>query len=206
MPFYPVVSSKTALIVYDMTRDVVDEGGHLHAPRAKEVVARLVPLIKRCRGAGMPVIFLRQVLAADGSDAGLLDTIYPGFTAVFRRGAPGTEIPPALGMQPQDWLIDKNRFSAFWGTGLHDRLLQRGIDTVIITGCSTAVGCETTARDAATRDIKAIVASDGMVTRPLRDLGWGAFSEDEVHRMTLTVLAQTFARVASIEEILKEIP
>jgi ureidoacrylate peracid hydrolase len=205
MPFYPIVPSKTALIVFDMTRDVVDNGGQLYSSQAKEVVARIAPLIQRCRNAGMPVIFVRQVLAADGSDAGLLNSIYPRRTA-YQRGDPGIEIYPGLGMQVGDWLIDKNRFSAFWGTGLHDRLLQRGIDTVIITGCSTAVGCETTARDATTRDLKVIFVSDGTVTRPLRDLGWGAFTEDEVHRMTLTVLGHTFARIASIQEISKEIP
>jgi ureidoacrylate peracid hydrolase len=205
MPFYPVVPGKTALIVFDMTRGVVERGADLYSPQAKEVITRLAPLVARCRSAGMPVIFVRQVLAADGSDAGLLNSIYPGRTA-YRRGDPGIEIHPDLGMQSGDWLIDKNRFSAFWGTGLHDRLLQRGIDTVIITGCSTAVGCETTARDATTRDLKVIFASDGTVTRPLCDLGWGAFSEDEVRRMTLTVLGHTFARIASIQEILKEIP
>jgi ureidoacrylate peracid hydrolase len=205
MPFYPVVPSKTALIVFDMTRDVATKGAHLYSPQAEEVIARLAPLIQRCRSAEMLVIFVREVLAADGSDAGLLNTIYPGLTA-FRRGDPGIEIHPGLGMQPGDWLIDKNRFSAFWGTGLHDRLLQRDIDTVIITGCSTAVGCETTARDATTRDLKVIFASDGTITRPLSDLGWGAFSEEEVHRMTLTVLGHTFARIASIQQILKEFP
>ncbi len=206
MPRYPIIPRKTALIVYDMTNDiVVAKSGHLAAPWAKEVlVPRLLPLIERCREVGILVVFVRQVLKSDGSDAGRLNDIYPGLTA-FRAGSPGVEIYPGLGLKPSDWLIDKNRFSAFWGTLLHDRLLQRGIDTLIITGCSTAVGCETTARDATTRDFKVIFTSDGTVTRALADLGWGAFSEEEVHRMTLTVLGHTFARIARIDEILKEI-
>ena len=205
MPAYPVIPKKTALIVFDMTNDVVARDGHLDTPQAREVlVPRLLPLIERCREVGILVVFVRQILDSDGSDAGRLNDIYPGLKA-FRRGSPGVEIYPGLGMKPSDWLVDKNRFSAFWGTRLHDQLLDRGIDTIIITGCSTAVGCETTARDATTRDFKVIFTSDGTVTRPLADLGWGAFSEDEVHRMTLTVLGHTFARIASVEEILQEI-
>jgi len=202
---YPIVPNKTALFVYDMINEIVAADGRLNTPAAREVlVPRLLPLIARCREVGILVVFVRQILDAEGSDAGRLNDIYPGLK-VFRRGSSGVEIYPGLGRMPGDLLVDKNRFSAFWGTRLHDQLLGRGIDTVIITGCSTAVGCETTARDATTRDFKVIFASDGTVTRALADIGWGAFSEDEVHRMTLTVLGHTYARIASIGEILKEI-
>lgn len=204
MPHYPIVPHKTALFVYDLTNDILGSGVKPAVPGTAEVIQRLASFITHCRRAGVLVVFVRQILEADGSDAGILNDIYPGLKA-FRRGDPGTEICAELGKQPTDWLIDKNRYHAFWGTGLHDRLQQRGIDTVIITGCSTAVGCESTAREATTRDFKVIFTADGTITRPLSDIGWGAFSADEVHRMTLTVLGHSFARIASIGEVLAEI-
>lgn len=95
MPHYAINPGKTALIVYDMTNTFVAEGGEFATREARQtLVPRLVPFIGKCRAAGILVVFARQVLAADGSDAGRLDDIYPGRLAPFHAGGWGIEIYP----------------------------------------------------------------------------------------------------------------
>jgi maleamate amidohydrolase len=50
------------------------------------------------------------------------------------------EIVPELPPQPQDVIIIKQYASAFFGTSLSATLVAMGIDTLILTGCSTS-GC-----------------------------------------------------------------
>jgi len=189
-----------------MTNTFVAEGGEFATREARQtLLPRLVPFIGKCRAAGILVVFARQVLAADGSDAGSLDDIYPGRLAPFHAGGWGIEIYPELDPQPADKVLDKPRFSAFHGTALQGDLEALGIDTVIINSGSTAVGCESTARDAASRDFKVIFTSDGTITRALADSGWGAYTAEEVHHRTLAVLGHSLARIASLDEIAREI-
>ena len=188
MPSHRIVAARTALLVYDMTNDRLAPGGKLEVPQGREVVVpRLLPLIECCRQTGVTVAFVRHL---HDPAAG---------------ASPDEEVYSPLGCEPSDWMIDKRSFNAFWGTDLEARLRKRGIDTLIITGCSTAVGCETTAREAATRGFKVVFTADGTVTRPLADIGWGAFSEDHVHRLTLTILGHVFARIAYIGDVIREI-
>ena len=50
-----------------------------------------------------------------------------------------------------------------------------------------------------------IFLSDGNAARDLPDLGFGPVTAEEVQRVTLTVLAMSFAQVASIDQVIAEI-
>src|SRR5580692_10581358 len=60
--------------------------------------------------------------------------------------AVASEIAASAGFQPGDILITKRHWGAFSGTDLEQQLKNRGIDTVVLTGISTNVGVESTAR------------------------------------------------------------
>jgi nicotinamidase-related amidase len=49
-------------------------------------------------------------------------------------------------------VVDKTRYSAFYGTNLEAILWSKGIDTLIISGTVTNVRCESTIRDACSGD------------------------------------------------------
>ena len=70
----------------------------------------------------------------------------------MREGTGGIQIIDELAPLPNDIIIKKRRFSAFYNTELETVLKNiRGwgqIDTVIICGTVTNVCCESTARDA----------------------------------------------------------
>jgi ureidoacrylate peracid hydrolase len=69
----------------------------------------------------------------------------------------------------------------------------------------TNVCCESTARDAFSRDYKVIFLSDGNATFDFPDVGFGAVSADEAQRVALTVLAMCFAQVSSVDEVIAEL-
>ena len=77
-----------------------------------------------------------------------------------------------------------------------------GKNTLIVTGFSAYIGCESTVRYAADRDIKVIVPSDGVSARDLPDMGWGPIQREDVLRFALTNWTLRFARVVTIEELI----
>jgi nicotinamidase-related amidase len=76
---------------------------------------------------------------------------------------------------------------------------------VIVGGTVTNVCCDSTTRDAFSRDYEVIFLSDGTATRDLPDLGFGPVAADEIQRVVLTVLAMSFAQVSSIDQVVEEI-
>ena len=114
------------------------------------------------------------------------------------------EVYKELAPQLEDIIIAKRRFDAFLGTDLEPILRQHHIDTVIVTGTSTSVGTETTARAAVARDFRVIFPSDGTVNRDLPDAGWGPVSQQELLRVVLTELSQ-FCRTSSIDDLIGEL-
>ena len=74
---------RTALIVVDMLNSFLDDRGsiaQLGLPVAylKPTLPPVKHLVERFRSAGMPVIFTRNNLQADYSDAGRLADLRPG--------------------------------------------------------------------------------------------------------------------------------
>jgi nicotinamidase-related amidase len=102
-------------------------------------------------------------------------------------------------------VVAKPRYSAFYGTDLEAILRSQGIDTLIISGTVTDVCCESTTRDAFSRDYKVIFLSDGTAATDWPDLGFGPVSAEEVQKVVLTVLAMCFAQVSSIDQVMAEI-
>ena len=77
---------------------------------------------------------------------------------------------------------------------LHTILQARGIDTLIITGTATQVGCESTARDAMKMNYKVFFITDGNAT----------FTDAE-HDATLSAMAHGFCDVIDTNEMIATI-
>ena len=84
----------------------------------------------------------------------------PGGPALM-PGTWGADIHDALAPQPDEYVVTKRSFSAFFGTDLETALRRRGIRTVILAGTITYACVLHTAFDANVRDLDVIVASDG---------------------------------------------
>lgn len=199
-----VEAARTALIVFDMVNDFLLPGAPNESVRAREIlVPKLKPLIAACHRKNILVVFACQTVRPDGSDLGILGSIFPGIRSSY-AGTPGVEPYKDLDPQAGDIILTKHRFDAFHATELDLILRQRGITTVIVTGTSTSIGTQTTARAAVVRDYYVIFPSDGTINRDLPDAGWGPVPLDELLKVVLTELSQ-FCRVCPIAELIREI-
>ena len=99
----------------------------------------------------------------------------------------------ALEVSPGDLTLEKRRFSCFiqGSSKLEAELEKRAIDTVLITGTSTNICCESTARDAQMLNYRVVMVSDGTATK-----------SDAEHNATLSNLFGLFADVMTTNEVL----
>jgi ureidoacrylate peracid hydrolase len=200
---WAIEPERTALVVVDMQNDFVQEGAPLEVPQAQATVERLNRLIETCRAHAATVIFVRHVLRADRADAGRLIDMHAPIRErrAIVADTEGVELYPKLDVRPDDIVVTKSRYSAFYGTELDPILRTKAIDTVIIGGTVTQVCCDSTAKDAFSRDYKVIFLSDGTSNRGLPDMGWGPLSPEEVQRVVLSTITMSFGQVASVHEV-----
>lgn len=205
---YTIDAKKTALILIGMENDWLRRGALFENADARE---KLVPKLKRlkdaCRARAIRVIYVVHAHRKDGADLGMEAWFWPqiaGGKAVV-AGTEGVQIYEGIKLEEGDIIVEKRRYSAFYGTDLEVILKSNHIDTLIIAGSGINVGLETTARDAAIRDYKVIFPSDGHLGRDLPDRGWGAVPLKDLEKVVLTTLANAFAQVIPIEEILGKI-
>lgn len=165
----------TALIVIDMQRDFIEEGG-FGATLGNEVapLQAIVPttarLIAAARQAGLAVIHTRECHAPDLSDcppakrnrgSPTLRIGDPGpMGRVLIAGEPGAGIIPELAPMAGELVLDKPGKGAFYKTSLNDHLARLGSRTLIFAGVTTEVCVQTTMREANDRGFECLLAED----------------------------------------------
>jgi ureidoacrylate peracid hydrolase len=187
-----IVPEQTALVNVDLQKCFVDT-----APDGLAVVDAINRLAAACRETGIVVIHTRHVLRTDGSNMGLLRNIPKIRDGLLNEGAESSAFHEALVLDARDVILNKPRFGAFHGTDLELILRSRGIDTAIISGISTPVCCDTTAREANARDFRVLFLSDGTAST----------GEDaaQFQKATVDFLDGLFAQVTTIDEVLQAI-
>lgn len=166
----------TALIVVDMQNDFCKAGWAfdrlgIDLSMYPSMLPRLSRLLAGARDIGVPVIYIKMTtlpgrisespaqirfnmrlhLPSHGATQPLLYTI---------EGTPGQEIIAELAPEPGDLVVRKYRSSGFWGTNLDMLLRSNGIESVIVTGCTTEGCVESTARDALFNDYYVVLPED----------------------------------------------
>jgi ureidoacrylate peracid hydrolase len=202
---FPIVPSKTALIVVDM-QNVFVEGYPFSAPEGPQVLDRLNRLAEFCRECGIQVIYTAHVVRSDHSNVGVLGDILPPVReGVIDDGSISGDFHPGVQVREGDITLKKARYGAFDGTDLELILRHKGIDTLIIGGIATNVCAETTAREANVRDFKVLFLSDGTATFGLPDVGFGPLTAEEVQRVTCSIMRAFFAQVLTVDQAIEKI-
>jgi nicotinamidase-related amidase len=166
---------QTALIVIDMQRDFIEDGG-FGASLGNDVrpLQAIVPTVARlidgARMAGLPVIHTRECHLPDLSDCPPAKRLRgkpsarigdPGpMGRILIAGEPGAEIVPALAALPGETVIDKPGKGAFHATPLMEVLTARGITTLLFAGVTTEVCVQTTMREANDRGFDCLLVED----------------------------------------------
>jgi maleamate amidohydrolase len=133
--------STPAVLVVDFTRAFTEPGDAM--PLAADFAAEIeatTKLLASARDAGVPVYYTAPIYdEPDLGDAGVWAEKVPA-TVTLRAGTPGVELDPRLGRRDDEALVAKKYASAFFGTDLASRLTARGVDTILLCGCTTS-GC-----------------------------------------------------------------
>ncbi|MDP6473346.1 MAG: isochorismatase family protein [Alphaproteobacteria bacterium] len=130
-------------------------------------VRQIEAILAAARGAGAPIIYTRFAIDREAGDAGLFDAKIgaPESEYVYLEGTHGSEIVKDIAPQPGDLVITKKKPSSFFGTPLLPYLIERRVDTLIVTGGSTCNCVRATVFDAFSYNFRAIVPSDAVFDR-----------------------------------------
>lgn len=182
---------RPALVVIDLARSWLDEESQQGSRRIDPVVTATCEILAAAREAGHPVFF--TTMRPDAVDVRgplgrkLIQMSSPAALAAAEAMA---ELDPRLERRADEPLLVKPRASAFWGTPFDAYLTARGVDTLIITGCSTSGCIRSTAESAHNRNLHAIVARDAVGDR-----------SPVAHEANLTDIDLRYADVVGTPEI-----
>jgi len=176
------------LIVVDLLNDFFERSPVL-ADQRPRLVAATNELTHGVREAGLPVIWIRQELEADLSDAPL-DQRDRNLRMLI-AGTSGCTLLPELISSPADRVVIKKRYSAFFGTDLDRTLASLHPETLIVCGINTHACIRMTVIDAYQRDYRVIVAADAIGS-----------TDAEHHDVTVRYLDGKMARFLSNARIL----
>jgi maleamate amidohydrolase len=147
-----------ALILVDLVEAYFDKDSPLYA-QVDDALASALRIRDAARSAGIPIFYTRVVYKKGGSDGGVFYRKVP-ILEVFDIGSPfgawAKGIEPAEG----EVVITKQFPSAFFGTGLAEKLNEQGVDTLIITGVTTSGCIRATCVDAVSYGFIPIVVAD----------------------------------------------
>jgi maleamate amidohydrolase len=177
-----------ALLVIDLIKAFTDENRTLGANLDKQIAATQ-ELLKLAHKRAVPVFFSTvRYDDADLRDAGIWRLKQKGVVDLA-ADTNGHELDERLDFAPSDSMLLKKYASCFFGTDLVPRLTSRGIDTLIMTGCTTSGCVRATAVDAVQNGFRPIVVREGVGDRSLA-----------AHEQSLFDLNAKYADVVSLEE------
>ncbi|MCA8973966.1 MAG: isochorismatase family protein [Sinobacteraceae bacterium] len=154
-------------------------------------IDHIVPLLALCRERGYPV-FYPYVAPKMGYDAGRLAQKVPEIMNISARGY---DFPTEIAPRDGDVLVPKKHPSAFFGTPLVSYLIDKGVDTLIVTGCSTSGCVRGTVVDGFAYNFRVTVPEECV------------FDRSEVsHAVNLFDMAYKYGDVLPVREVMAALP
>ncbi len=183
---------RSALVMVDFTVGFNDPrlfgGGNIDA-----AVERTVGLLEFFRAQRLPIAFTRVVYAGDGSDAGVFCLKAPNLR-MLTETHPAGQVVPELMPHPGELMVRKTQASAFFGTGFAPWLVQQGVDTLVVAGCTTSGCVRATVVDSLSYNFRTIVARDCVGDRALGP-----------HEANLFDMGQKYADLMDRDDIIGEL-
>jgi ureidoacrylate peracid hydrolase len=190
-----IAPEKTAIIVVDVQNDFCHPQGALGrngAPTgdAMAMIPTLQKLLDAARQFGTKVIFIQTVHTPETDSAAWVRRSDGKSLEVCRKdtwGGEFTDVAPIAG-EP---IVNKHRYSAFINTRLDSVLRTFKVENLIMTGVSTNVCVESTARQGYMMDYNIVFMSDCSA----------AYAKED-HEATLRTMANNFGIVATAAEVI----
>lgn len=175
-----------ALLVMDMQAPIVAMVGN-PAP----LIERVQSAIDSARSRSVPIIFVAIAFRPGFPEISPNNKTFHAFrdrAAAFATPA-GAAIHPGLKRQDDDIVVTKRRVSAFAGSDLEVVLRSRGVRHLVLCGIATSGVVLSTLREAADRDYRLTVLSDGC-----------ADMDEDVHNLLLGKIFPRQADVMTVDQ------
>ncbi|NLO90304.1 MAG: cysteine hydrolase, partial [Clostridia bacterium] len=183
-------------LIVDMQKDFCLPGAPMEVYGAMKVAEKIKEALDACRKHGLPIVHVIRYYRPDGSDVEI--TRYEAFKkagGALIKGTEGAEIVDILKPQEGEYVIVKQRWSAFFQTELDVMLKRLGVDQVVVTGVQTPNCIRGTVWDANSLDYEVIVLTDGT----------GAKTQ-EVHEANLYDMKNIGVKLMTTEEFINSLP
>lgn len=182
---------KPAVLVVDFINAYTTAGSPLYAAPVVEAVKQTADLLTLARSKNVPVIYTRVIYNKNGLDGGVFVKKVPVLLKMV-EGEPLANIVPELPPAESDIIINKQYASAFFGTSLAATLTALGVDTLILTGCSTSGCIRASAVDGMQYGFRVIVPRECVGDR-----------RPEPHEANLFDINSKYGDVVSKDEVMK---
>ena len=180
--------ARAALLIIDMQGYFISQESHAYIPGAASIVPGIKKLAESFSDRNLPVILTRHVNTDENADC-----MKTWWRHLITEDDPQSQIIPGLDM-PDATVIKKTQYDAFYQTSLEEILLKNKVSQVVITGVTTHLCCETTARSAFIRGFTVFFPIDGTATY-----------NEEFHRATLISLSHGFAVPVFIQDLVNQL-
>ncbi|MBT6441996.1 MAG: isochorismatase family protein [Alphaproteobacteria bacterium] len=186
------IGNSPALLIVDFVNgfDDADAFGGGNIP---EAIATTKRLLAYARKRNLPVAHTRVIYADDGADRNIMCRKVPALNGLT-EDAPSSQIVEALTPVDGEIVVRKRFPSAFFGTDLATLFTMRGIDTVLVTGCTTSGCVRASVLDAMCWGFRPIVVTDGCGDRAIGP-----------HDANLFDMGQKYADLMTADEIMAKI-
>ena len=182
---------RPALLVIDFMQGYTTEGAPLYAPGVVSAVAETVELLDAARRSGIPVVHTNiRYHPGHFADGGVWVRKAPVMKDMV-EGNPLAAFCPEVTPRAEEVVISKQYASAFFGTSLAPMLHAMGVDTVVLTGCSTSGCIRASAVDALQHGFRTIVVRECVGDR-----------HDGPHEANLFDIAQKYGDVVPAGRVL----
>ncbi len=180
-----------ALLICDMQKDIV--GFHGRNEHLDQLIETIKDLAAWSRAHDVVVVHSRVAFRAGYIDAPSHHIPLLRERRILDETQPGSWFIEDLAPQTGDIVLaPRRRVSAFYNTDLEVVLRRLQVNTLLLTGMSTARVVESTARDASDRDYRGIVVTDGC-----------SADTREKHENALKSIADFFGELMTAAEVKK---
>ncbi len=179
---------QNALLLIDIQNDYFP-GGAMELVHMARAAAHAAEALAAFRQTGRPRFHVQHI------------ALGPGAT-FFRPDTPGVEIHESVRPLAGEPIIRKHYPNAFRNTGLLETLTTAGVKELVICGAMSHMCIDATTRAAFDYGLACTVIHDACATRELAFAGL-TIPAAHVHGAFMAALGMRYARVWSLEEMLK---
>jgi len=166
--------AEVALLLIDVINDLEFPGGELLLPHALGAARNIAALKRRCKGLGIPTLYVNDNFGRWQSDFNKL------VDHCLEEGVRGRAVAELLRPAEDDYFVLKPKHSGFFSTTLDTLLEYLGARTLILTGLTADICVLFTANDAYMRDFHLFVPGDCVASQ---DAGENAHVLEHMRRV-----------------------